>query len=180
MTTRRSLLSAGLGALAASSLPLGSQAQQSPTSSGKPITLLVSGAAGGGNDTVARLISVPLAELLNQPVVVTNRTGAGNVIAGEVATRASPDGTTLILFSSGHTGQAATLKSLPYDPVSGFTWISLIGIYPVALAVRADSPLRTLADLVREAKKEPGNLSYASPGIGTAAHLIGEWLQHTL
>ena len=141
----------------------------------KPIRLLLGFPAGGGSDTVARLVAKPLGERLGQSVVVDNKPGAGGNIAAEMLTRATPDGYTLILLPSGHASAAAMKKSLPFDPVKDFAWISTVTTYPLAFAVTPQSPITSFADLVKRAKAEPNKYTYSSVGIGTAMHLVAEW-----
>jgi tripartite-type tricarboxylate transporter receptor subunit TctC len=142
----------------------------------KPIRLLLGFPPGGGSDIVARLVAQPLGELLGQSVVVDNKPGAGGNIATDMLTKAAPDGYTLILLPSGHASGAAMKKSLPFHPVKDFAWVSTITTYPLALAVAPGSPIQSLADLLQRARAEPGKYSYSSSGVGTAPHLIGEWI----
>ena len=142
----------------------------------KPIRLLLGFAPGGGSDMVARLVAKPLGERLGQNVVVDNKPGAGGNIAAEMAARATPDGYTLVLLPSGHASNAAMKKSLPFHPVNDFAWVSLITTYPLALSVLPSSPIRSFSDLLLRAKAEPGKISYSSAGVGSALHLVGEWI----
>ena len=113
---------------------------------------------------------------LGQPFVVENRPGAGGMIAAEAVAKAAPDGYTLVLLPSGHASQAAMLSKQPFHPVDDFAWISTATVYPMFLAVADASPIRSFDDLISRAKANPGKLSYSSVGIGTAHHLIGEWI----
>ncbi|MES2246494.1 MAG: tripartite tricarboxylate transporter substrate-binding protein [Pseudomonadota bacterium] len=142
----------------------------------RPIKLLVGFAAGGGSDSIARLISPKLSAILNQPVLVDNRAGAGGAIAAEAVARSQPDGYTWLLVPSGHTTLAVVRKSLPFRPVDDFSWVSTITTYPMLLGVRPDSPYNTFADVLRAAAQRPGTVSYSSVGVGTGHHLLGEWL----
>ena len=159
----------------ATALPL---AAQTPSGAwpAKPIRLLLGFAPGGGSDIVARLVAKPLGERLGQNVVVDNKPGAGGNIAAEMAARATPDGYTLVLLPSGHASNAAMKKSLPFDPVADFAWVSTITTYPLALSVRPNSPIKSFPDLLQRARAEPGRLSYSSVGVGSALHLVGEWI----
>ncbi len=143
----------------------------------KPIRLLLGFPPGGGSDLVARLVAKPLGERLGQSVVVDNKPGAGGNIAAEMLTRAVPDGYTLLLVPSGHASNAAMKKTLPFDAVKDFAWISTITTYPLALTVAPQSPIRSFQEFMQRAKAEPGGLSYSSVGVGTAMHLAAEWLQ---
>ena len=141
----------------------------------KPIRLLLGFPAGGGSDIVARLVAKPLGERLGQSVVVDNKPGAGGNIAAEMLTRSAPDGYTLILLPSGHASAAAMKKSLPFDPVKDFAWISTVTTYPLAFTVTTQYQITSFADLVKRAKAEPNKFTYSSVGIGTAMHLVAEW-----
>jgi tripartite-type tricarboxylate transporter receptor subunit TctC len=142
----------------------------------KPIRLLLGFPPGGGSDIVARLVAQPLGVLLGQSVVVDNKPGAGGNIAAEMTTKATPDGYTLILLPSGHASGAAMKKSLPFHPVKDFAWVSTVTTYPLALTVAPNSPIKSFADLLQRAKVEPGKYSYSSVGVGSAPHLVGEWI----
>ncbi|MEY3381434.1 MAG: hypothetical protein RL468_2032 [Pseudomonadota bacterium] len=91
-------------------------------------------------------------------------------------TKSAPDGYTLILLPSGHSSGAAMKKSLPFHPVKDFAWISTVTTYPLALSVAPGSPIKSFADMLQRAKAEPGKYSFSSSGVGTAPHLIGEWI----
>lgn len=142
----------------------------------RPVRLLVGSPAGSGTDLVARAVAARLGEPLGQPLITENRMGAGGQIATEVISKATPDGYMLLALSSAHASQAATLKSLPYDPLDGLQWVSTVGVYPLIIATAVDSPIRDLDDLIRRARQSPGSINYSTSGIGSALHLIGEWL----
>ncbi len=142
----------------------------------KPIRLLLGFAAGGGSDMVARLVAKSLGDRLGQSVVVDNRPGAGGNIASEAAAKAAPDGYTLVLMTSGHATNAAMKKVLPFHPVNDFAWIGTITTYPLSLAVRPESQFRTFRDFIQATRTEPDKYTYTSVGVGTAMHLVGEWL----
>ena len=181
MTTleRRALLARLLAAPLAAPLGLGgltARAQAPDAWPTRPVRLLVGFAPGGSSDIVARLLAQHMSTALGQPVVVENRPGAGGMIAAEAVAKAAPDGYTLALLPSGHASQAAMLAKLPFHPVDDFAWISTATVYPMFLAVADASPIRSFEDLIARAKADPGKLSYSSVGIGTAHHLIGEWI----
>jgi tripartite-type tricarboxylate transporter receptor subunit TctC len=111
-------------------------------------------------------------------VVVENRPGAGGVVASETTARAAPDGYTLIIVAIGHALNPYLYAKLPYDTFNDFTPISLIGTSPNLLLVRADSPIKTLADLITAARARPGQISYGHAGNGTSPHLAGELLKY--
>ena len=141
----------------------------------RPVRIVVTFAAGGSADLVARAVHEPLARALGQPVVIDNRPGAGGTLGAGLVAQADPDGYTLLFTATGPNAIAPGLqKSLPYDPVTAFTGISRISIQPAIIVLNADIPARTVADLVALAKASPGRLNFASPGQGTSSHLGGE------
>jgi len=141
----------------------------------KPIRLLVGFPPGGNADVGARLVAQKMTEGFGRPIVVETRTGGGGVVASAAVAKAAPDGYTLLLMIGGFVTQAATMKQLPYDSIRDFTPISLLVSYPVVIAVAADSPYKTLGELIAYAKNNPGKLSYGAP-IGTLYHLVAEWM----
>src|SRR5450759_1145393 len=143
----------------------------------RPVHILVPYPAGGGVDIVARTLGDELSKHWGQPVVIENRPGAGGVIASQAVATSPKDGYMLIVVASGHATNAFLYANLPYDTFKDFTPISLLGSSPNILLVRADSPFKTLADLIAEAKKKPGSLSYGHAGNGTSTHLAGELLK---
>ena len=141
----------------------------------KPLRMLVGFPPGGANDIVARIAAQKLSETLGQSVVVENRPGNAGVVAAEALAKATPDGYTLMLGSTGTNAIAPALTSkLPYDPVNAFVPVGLVGIAPSALVVNASVPARSIPELVALAKSKPGKLTYASSGNGTTLHLGGE------
>jgi len=148
-----------IAALAA--LALGAQAQTYPN---RPITLVVSFAAGSGTDSVARIVGQKLSERLKQPVVVENKAGANGQIAAEYVKNAKPDGYTLWMTTN--TTQSANpslYKELRYDPIKDFTPIVLTGELPFALVVNNDLPAKNMKEFVAYARANPGKISYATP-----------------
>ncbi|RZL92700.1 MAG: tripartite tricarboxylate transporter substrate binding protein [Variovorax sp.] len=138
-------------------------AQTSETYPARPLRLIITYTPGGVSDITGRVIAQKLEASLGQPVVVENRAGAGGGLGMQVAARSKPDGYTLVLGTGAPLVVApAVSKSLPYDPVKDFTPVSLIGSAPIVLLVSANSPVASVADLVKLAKKEPGKLSYGS------------------
>ena len=142
----------------------------------RPIRLLVGFAPGGSSDIVARLMAQRLSPILGQTSVVENRAGAGGLIAAEAVARAQPDGYTWALLPSGHASQAAMLRKMPIHPLDDFAWVSTVTAYPMFYGVAADSPIASLPDLIARARAQPGKLSFSSLGVGTAHHLLGEWV----
>ena len=140
----------------------------------KPIRLVVPFAPGGGTDLIARTLSVGMSAELGQQVVVDNRPGAGTIIGTDAVAKSAPDGYTMVIASFAHAVNPSLVAKLPYPADKAFTPISLIGRGPNVLVVRADSPYKSVADIVAAAKGSPGKLTFASQGNGTSAHLAGE------
>lgn len=138
----------------------------------RPIRLIVPFAAGGGNDTVARLVGDSLAKRLGQAVVVDNRPGAGGVVGAEAAARAPADGYTLFLGGVGsHAINPNLHKDLPYDPIKDFAAVSLLASAPLILVVHPSVPAQSVQELIAYARSHPGKLNYASNGNGSSSHL---------
>ena len=138
----------------------------------RPIRLIVPFAAGGGNDTVARLVGDSLGKRLGQAVVVDNRPGAGGVVGAEAAARAPADGYTLFLGGVGsHAINPNLHKDLPYDPIKDFAAVSLLASAPLILVVHPSVPAQSVQELIAYAKSHPGKLNYASNGNGSSSHL---------
>jgi tripartite-type tricarboxylate transporter receptor subunit TctC len=152
-------------------LPVCSAAQDYPSRS---IRMVVPYTAGGAADTVARAVGSRLGDLLGQPVVVENRTGAGGIIGSDYVAKAAPDGYTLLstLGPSHHTIQFFS-RNVPYDPVRDFTAIMIVGTAPQTLVVPENLPVKSVTELVQYAKRNPGKLSYGTSGMGTSQHLGG-------
>ena len=153
--------------------PVFAQADNYPS---RPISLVHGFGAGGNADVLSRLIAERLQAQMGQPVVVEAKTGAGGTIASNLVAKAKPDGYTLIMQTGGHAVSGALYKSLPYDTVNDFDWVSTITTFPFVIAVRAEHPAKTLADLLESARKEPGKVTFTSVGVGSTQHLTGELL----
>ncbi len=160
MILRRNLLAAPL---LLSALPARAQ---SPVPS-KPIRFVVGFSAGGGTDTVARLIAARLSDLWHQSVVVENRAGAGGRIASELVAKAKPDGSTLLFVSASFAIDAALYKNLAFDPIGGFAPVTLAASAPYVLVVHPSVQAKSVAELVALAKAQPGKLNAASAGPGS-------------
>ncbi len=140
----------------------------------KAVTLYVGFPPGGANDIAARIIGKKLSENIGQKIVVDNKPGAGgNIVTGVVANGPS-DGSVILLGSIGPLSIASHLMKLPYDPVKDIAPLAMGGSFPNVLLVSPESGIKSLKDLVDLAKKEPGKLTYASTGAGSASHLQGE------
>jgi tripartite-type tricarboxylate transporter receptor subunit TctC len=141
----------------------------------RTVTLTVGFSPGGGTDTAARIVAKKLSENIGQSVVVENRAGAGGNIAALHIATAAPDGYTIHLTSVGPMAVAPHMvKDLPYDPKRDIAPITMGVVFPNVIVVNPSVPARTLAEYVALAKQKPGELNYASSGIGGAGHLAGE------
>ena len=141
----------------------------------KPIRIVVSFPAGGIADIYARVIGAKVQEAWGQPVVVENRTGAGGNIGAEAVAKSAPDGHTLNMSALGpHAVNVSLFAKLPYDPVRDFAAIALVLEAEGLLVVHPSVPAHSVAELVAHARANPGKLTFASAGMGTASHLAGE------
>lgn len=166
-TRRRVLLAAA--ALASPTLALAQAGYPD-----KPLRIMVGASAGGGTDILARLLAERLGPVLRQTVVVENRPGASNTIAAELTAKAAPDGHTLLLATN--TGQAVAphLLKLKFDPLKDLQPLGLVAVMPNVLVVATGSPYRNVKDLIADMAARPGQLKYASSGIGSTQHIVGE------
>ena len=173
---RTAAVAAATTALGAAALPAAAQGSW-PT--GKAITYVVPFAAGGTTDTLARLIGQQLGPALGTTVVVENKGGAAGSVGSEAAARAAPDGYTLLGGTvSSHAINISLYPKLGYDPLKSFAPVTLIGTNPVVLVVAANSPHKTLKDVLAAAKAKAGGLSSASAGTGSSQHLAVELLAY--
>ncbi|MDH5343952.1 MAG: tripartite tricarboxylate transporter substrate binding protein [Betaproteobacteria bacterium] len=140
----------------------------------RPIRLVVPVAPGGSSDGVARVIAQKLTEQWKQQVVVDNRAGAAAIIGTNIVAKADPDGYTLVLVSLRHSVNPSLLK-LPFDSVRDFAPVTMTAAVGNVLVVNPKSPITSVKDLIALAKQKPGELNFASSGIGGAPHLTGEF-----
>ena len=169
---RRHLIKLAATALAA--IALTGRAAHAQAWPSRPVRLIVPYPAGGGADTIARIVGGRLSEMWGQQVVIENRGGAGGNIASEAAARSAPDGYTLYLAGEFQSTNLHLYPRLNYDPIADFAPVSLIVQYPTAIVVPNSSPAKTLAEFIALAKASPGKLTMATPGHGTGPHLTGE------
>jgi tripartite-type tricarboxylate transporter receptor subunit TctC len=168
--TRRRVLQAGGACIAA---PWAVAQAAGPVAGGKTVTLIVSYAAGGGADLMARLIAPRLAEALGQAVVVDNRPGASGQIAAAMVARAVPDGSQLLLDASSFAVNPTLFPKLPYDSDTAFTPLAVLALFPNVLVCTPNFEAKNVRDIIKLAKAQPGKISYASSGNGSAQHLAG-------
>ncbi len=167
MTTRRIVL-ASIAALSTVMLSANSFAQSWPQ---KPVTVIVPFAAGGNTDGIARMVAQKLSEGLNQQFIVENKGGAGGALAADFVARAQPDGYTLFLTAHSVLTVVPKMMKVKYDPLKDFATISNVATNPFVLVVHKDLPVNSVADFVKYVKDQKGNVSYASAGQGSLAHL---------
>lgn len=171
-TTRRSLLAASLAA------PIAAPALAQDAWPSRPIRCIVPLPPGGGTDAVARLATRRMSEALGVPVVVENRPGAGGTVGSEAVARAAPDGYTIgMATSSSHPVAPIFRKDLPYDPVTSFTQITLLGNTPYVLIGGPSAQGRDFASLLAWIKANPGQVVYASVGVTTLGYLLTRQLE---
>ena len=147
-------------------------AQEYPT---KPIRVIVPLTPGSGADIAGRIVAARMGEHWKQPVIVENRPGAGGQIGTAAVVKSEPDGHTLLVQSSSHSANPAIYKSLPYDPQKDLADVAILGKTPYVMVSAGSGPHRTLKDLVAAAKAKPGELAFASAGVGTSTHLSAEY-----
>jgi tripartite-type tricarboxylate transporter receptor subunit TctC len=157
---------AAIGAASAQSFP------------SKAVHILVPYPAGGGVDVLTRTLGDVVSKQWGQSIVIENRPGAGGVIASQAIASSPPDGYNLIMVASGHATNPFLYPKLPYDTFKDFSPISLLASSPNVLLVRADSPFKSISDVIAAAKAKPGSLSYGHAGNGTSTHLAGELLKN--
>ncbi|MGT2509729.1 Bug family tripartite tricarboxylate transporter substrate binding protein [Cupriavidus basilensis] len=139
-----------------------------------PITMVVGWPAGGPSDAVARLVSAQMSKALGQSIVIDNRAGAGGNIGTDVASRAKPDGSTIMLATvASHGLNSALYSRLNHDPIKDFAPIGLITTSPGVMLVPKNSPYRSVRELIEKARAQPGQLNFGSGGVGSSQHLAG-------
>ena len=143
----------------------------------RPVRLIVPCPAGGSNDIVGRVVATGLGERLGKQVIVDNRVGGNSIIGSEIAANAQPDGYTLLVISTSFTTNPIIHK-LPYDPLKSFAWVAMLGVGPNVLVVNPSVPVNTVQELVELAKSKPGQLAYASTGVGSNGHFGMELFKH--
>ena len=174
MLHRRTIIRTAVLALCAAAIPFAPRAAAQAWPS-KPITYVVPFPAGGTTDVLARIIGQKLGPALGTTIVVENKPGAGGNVGSEFVARAAPDGYTILGGTiSSHSINVSLYPKLPYDPVTSFQPITLIGTNPNILVVPASSPYKSVQDVTAALKAKPGSLSYASAGNGTSQHLSAE------
>ena len=158
----------------ATTLPAFAQTATFPT---KAVTLVVPNAPGGAVDIMARLLEKHLSDKWKQPVLVVYKAGAGTVIGTDFVAKAPPDGLTVGLVVTSHVINPSLRKNLPFDTLKDLSGVTILATSPVVISAAPNLPANDLKELIALAKKEPGKLTYASPGSGSSMHLGGELLK---
>jgi tripartite-type tricarboxylate transporter receptor subunit TctC len=160
-------------AAAAAALAFSAGAQEYPT---KPIRIIIPLTPGSGADIAGRIIAQRMNEHWKQPVIVENRPGAGGQIGTAAVVKAEGDGHTLLVQSSSHSANPAIYKTLPYDPQRDLADVAILGKTPYVMVTAGNGPYKSLKSLLEAAKAKPGELPFASAGIGTSTHLAAEYV----
>jgi tripartite-type tricarboxylate transporter receptor subunit TctC len=168
-----SAVAIGLSALL---LPASAAAQDFPN---KPIRLIVPFPAGGPNDIIARVIGQRMSELTRQPVLIDNRGGQAGVLGTDAIAKANPDGYTIGIVSASALAISPTMEKVPYEVAKDFAPVTLVVTVPEMLVVAANVPAKNMTELVALAKAQPGQLNFASAGVGGLPHLAGELFKLT-
>lgn len=143
----------------------------------QPVKIVLPYPPGGASDVTARLLGAKLSQTWNQPVVIENRPGANGIVANQAVAKSPADGYTILMANLGPNGiNPAIYSKLPYDTLKDFEPVILTTIVPLVIVTSADSPYKTLAQLVAAAKENPSKLSFGSAGNGSGSHLTGEML----
>ena len=140
----------------------------------KVIKIIVPFTAGSATDIMARIVGEKLTTTMGQPVVVENRPGAGGTLGASQVAKSEPDGYTLLVVSTGHVVNPALYANLNYDTLGDFAGVTPLAALPSVLVVGAGSPIKNVAELIATAKAKPGQLNYASAGVGSATHVNAE------
>lgn len=157
----------------------GTAAFAQPAFPSRPLRIVVPNAAGGAADITARTVGQKIAGPLGQSVVIENKPSAGGIVAGELVSRAEPDGHTLLLISSGTAVSAALFNTLPFDTLKDFAPVSLLATFDLAIVVREGGRFHTLAELLAYGRAHPGKLNIGTPQIGTTQNLAAELFKVT-
>ena len=144
---------------------------QSPQYPSRAVRMVVPFAPGGANDVVARIVGVRLSEALGQPVVIDNRGGAGGTLGADIVAKAPPDGHTLLVASMGLAVNAVLYAKLPYDTLRDLAPVTMLGEQPNIVVVHPSLPAKSIGELLAYARARPGQLSYATGGVGSNSHL---------
>jgi tripartite-type tricarboxylate transporter receptor subunit TctC len=151
--------------------PLAHAAEDWPA---RPVRFIIPFPPGGSNDIVGRLVGLHLGERLGKPFVIDNRSGAGGNLGIDLAAKSNPDGYTLLMISAAYAFGPSMYQKLPFDPVKSFVFVGKIGNGPNSLSVHPSMPVKNTRELIALAKAKPGQLNFASAGVGSSVHLASE------
>ncbi len=171
---RKLLLAASAGVMTGPIASTGALAQAYPA---KPIRFIMPYPPGGSSEILARPIVVEMSKNLGQSVFIDFKPGGGTTIAADMVAKSPPDGQSIIMMLSAHAINATLMPKLPYDTVKDFASITLAATLPLVVVVPAQSPIRTISDLIANAKANPGKLNFASAGPGNTSHLSVEYFK---
>ena len=160
------------GVLAACAFAASAQTQDYPS---KPIRFIVPLTPGSGADIAGRILGKHIGDAVRQTVVVENRPGAGGIIGTQAVVKSDPDGYSLLVQSASHAANPAIYKSLPYDPLKDLVDVALLGVTPYVMVTALNGPYRNLKALIDAAKAKPGDIPFASAGVGASTHLAAEY-----
>jgi tripartite-type tricarboxylate transporter receptor subunit TctC len=161
------------GGLALSLLAGATLAQQASFPN-RPVRMLTTVSAGSAVDTLGRIVGQKLSEAWKQQIVIDNRPSAGGIVASQILVDATPDGHTLMIQSIGHASNASLYSKLPYDTLRDFAGVSMVADVPNVLLVTPSLNLKSVKDLIELARSKPGQINFASAGIGSGTHMNGE------
>lgn len=142
----------------------------------RPVKIVIGYPPGGTLDVPSRILAKELSDLSGQSFIVENKPGASATIAGNTVAMAEPDGYTLLVSSSAVSSARALLKQIPFDPIDSFEHIGMFTSLPTLIVARSDFPANSLEEVIEMARQKPGQMTYASPGVGTGAHIAGQVL----
>ena len=145
----------------------------------RPVRIVVPFPAGGGVDTMARIIGNKLSERIGQPVLIEHRPGAGGTLGADAVAKAAPDGYTVLITVNGLSISAALYKTLPFDPLKAFEPIVQVAANPFVLVGSPKMQAATIQDVIALAKAKPGTMNYGSSGLGAPLHLLTEQFKHS-
>ena len=174
MIDRRRLIKLSAASVAAPTIISSAAWSQAAGWPNRPVRIVIPFTPGGGADTIARFVAIKMSEVLGNQFYVESKPGAGGNIASEFVARSAPDGYTMFLAGDHHATNNHLNPNLTYHAVRDFEPVSLIVQYPIAMAIPANAPHKTLADFIARAKAEPGKMTYGSPGHGAVPHLSAE------
>jgi tripartite-type tricarboxylate transporter receptor subunit TctC len=161
-------------AAAAAALAFATGARAADDWPARPVRFIIPFPPGGSNDIIGRLIALHLGERLSKPFVIDNRAGAGGNLGIDLAAKSNPDGHTLLMISAAYAFGPSMYQKLPFDPMRSFAFVTKIGNGPNVLSVHPALPVKSTAELIALAKAKPGQLNFASAGVGSSVHLASE------